>query len=727
MGRQGLSCYNCPKGAAVSVRWFQKAFKQVIQMRMTHLLANRSYALDHEPMQLQLPQSKEKSVAKRLVSAMTLDEKISLLSGRDEFCIPGIERLGLKPVWSSDATMGLRGWKAPVTDFPAAVALAATFDDELMTRVGRVMGCECRALGIGILLGPGVNIARVPVCGRNFEYFGEDPYLAGEMAGRYISGVREYPVITTVKHFACNNSEFDRHKSDSVVDERTLRELYLPAFKRSLEAGSLGIMTSYNQVNGTYASEHPYLIGSILRGEWGFDGLVVSDWNSLYSTDGALKDGVDLEMPQARYFTKERVLDALARKVVTEQDIDTKVLHLLTSYEKAGLFVVPMADPACQVGTRENRDAALDAAIGAPVLLKNKAQALPLSPSLKLCIGGSNAYTVAQGGGSSMVQFETKPQTFASLMQEKGAFLLPKRWFTQKRCKQRVSSCDAVVLVVGFEHTEESEAYDRPWTLNRADLKAIEAVARLNKRTIVVVQSGSAVEMESWHDQVAAILYTSFLGSSTAQALKTLLFGEVSPSGKLPFTQARCLSDYRSMRAYPRDFDTVTVDRIKKGQGDPKVREVEKLCYTEALMVGYRQFDTEGPEPLYCFGFGLSYTTFSYTDLQVKELSQGTWQLTMKLTNTGNFPASEVAQLYIQPLQPAVFRPAQELKGYRKVFLQPQEAKDVFFTVEATAFERWDLNAWKFVSDEGLYELRIGSSSRDIRLKCVVEYKKRKS
>lgn len=266
MGRQGLSCYNCPKGAAVSVRWFQKALKQVIQMRMIELLASRSFGLDHEPMQLQLPQSKEKSVAKRLVSAMTLDEKISLLSGRDEFCIPGIERLGLKPVWSSDATMGLRGWKAPVIDFPAAVALAATFDDNLMTRVGRVMGCECRALGIGILLGPGVNIARVPVCGRNFEYFGEDPYLAGEMAGRYISGVREYPVITTVKHFACNNSEFDRHKSDSVVDERTLRELYLPAFKRALEAGSLGIMTSYNQVNGTYASEHPYLIGSILRG-----------------------------------------------------------------------------------------------------------------------------------------------------------------------------------------------------------------------------------------------------------------------------------------------------------------------------------------------------------------------------------------------------------------------------------------------------------------------------
>lgn len=726
MGRQGLSCYNSPKGAAVSVRWFQKTFKRVIQKRMMQMLESRSFTVDYESMQLLLPHDTEASLAKRLLREMTLEEKIALLSGRDEFCIPGIERLGLKPVWTSDATIGLRGWKTVVTDFPAAIALASTFDHELLYQVGRVMGHECRALGVGVLLGPGVNIARVPVCGRNFEYFGEDPYLAGEMAASYIRGVRTYPVITTVKHFACNNSEYDRHKSNSEVDERSLRELYLPAFKKAWEAGSLGIMTSYNQVNGTYTSEHPYLIASILREEWGFDGLVVSDWNSLYSTDGALKNGVDLEMPAPRYFTRELVLDALDRGAATQEDIDAKVLHLLTSYEKAGLFSVPMADRSCKAGTRENREVALNAALGAPVLLKNEGQALPLSPFLRLCIGGSNACRVAQGGGSSMVQLENAPPTVAELMQKEGALLLPKRWFDCPRFKQQVRKSDAVVLVVGFDHIEESEAYDRPWTLDKADLKAIKTAVRLNKRTIVVVQSGSAVEMGSWQDGVAAILYTSFLGSSTAQALKALLFGQASPSGKLPFTQARYLHEYRAMRSYPKDFDSVTIDRIKKGQGDPKVRQVQKLCYSEALMTGYRQFDTEGPEPLYCFGHGLSYSSFSYDSAGVKALEEGRWNLSVTITNTGSCPAAEVVQLYVHPLDPVIFRPTQELKGFCKVFLQSKESKEVCLTVNETAFERWDLDAWKFVSDEGQYELRIGSSSRDIRCRVVVDYKKRK-
>lgn len=711
----------------MAVRWFQRAFKQIIQKRMQQMLTSRSFVLDYEPMKLLLPTSEETSLAKRLVAAMTLEEKISLLCGIDEFCIPGIERVGLKPVWSSDATIGLRGWKAPVTDFPASIALASTFDDELLQQIGQVMGAECRSLGVGVLLGPGVNIQRVPICGRNFEYFGEDPYLAGCMAAQYIKGVRTYAVITTVKHFACNNSEYDRHKSNSEVDERSLRELYLSSFKKALEAGSLGIMTSYNQVNGTYASEHPYLIGAILRGEWGFDGLVVSDWNSLYSTDMALKNGVDLEMPQGKYFTKERVLDALQRSVIRVQDIDSKVLHLLSSYEKGGLFAVPMADRNCHVGTKEHRDVALKAAFGSVVLLKNEQQALPLSDSMRLCIGGGNAFKVAQGGGSSMVQWETRPQTFAQSMQKQGATLLPKRWFMHTKWKRSVRECDAVVLVVGFDNIEESEAYDRPWSLTPLDRKAIDMAAKLNKRTVVVVQSGGALEMESWHHNVSAILSTSFLGSSTSEALQAILFGAVSPSGKLPYTQAHHLHDYRSMRAYPKDFDTVTVDRIKKGQGDPNVREVGKLCYTEGLMVGYRQFDTERIEPLFCFGHGLSYTSFSYDQLRVIQLGEGTWQLSFWLTNTGTFAASEVVQLYVSPLEPAIFRPCQELKGYQKVFLEPKAAKEVVFSLDAKAFEHWDLNAWAFVSDEGSYEVRIASSSRDIRLKAVVEYKKRKS
>nr|WP_319776242.1 glycoside hydrolase family 3 N-terminal domain-containing protein [uncultured Sphaerochaeta sp.] len=409
-------------------RWLSKLGKRVVQVRMHQMLKNRDAQQDYEPMKLQLPPSKESSKAKQLLALLSLEEKITVLSGQDEFCIPGIERVGLKPVWTSDATLGLRGWNAPVTDFPASISMAASWNTFLLAKVGECIGSECRSLGIGVLLGPGVNLARVPVCGRNFEYFGEDPLLAGKMAAAYIKGVQTHPVITTVKHFACNNSEYDRHKSNSVVDERTLRELYLPAFKYALDAGSLGVMTSYNQVNGTYASEHAYLLEEILRGEWHFDGLVISDWDSLYSSDGVLSSGVDLEMPAGKYLKREKVLEAISRGVVTEEAIDSKALHLFTAYERAGLFDCPLADPALEVGNDKHREIALQVAQEGVVLLKNKDVALPLDPSLKLCIGGDNASRVAQGGGSSMIQWEKPPKTFVSLMEDK-ATSLPRHWY----------------------------------------------------------------------------------------------------------------------------------------------------------------------------------------------------------------------------------------------------------------------------------------------------------
>ena len=707
------------------MRWFAKLGKRVVQLRMQRTLKSRDIQQDYEPMDLQLPPSEEPSKAKQLLALLTLEEKITLLSGQDEFCIPGIARVGLKPIWTSDATLGLRGWNAPVTDFPAAVAMAATWNTPLITEVGERIGAECRALGIGVLLAPGVNLARVPVCGRNFEYFGEDPFLTGQMAGAYILGVKRHPVITTVKHFACNNSEYDRHKSNSVVDERTLRELYLPAFKQALDAGSLGVMTSYNQVNGTYASEHAYLLEGILRGEWQFDGLVVSDWNSLYSTDGVLTSGVDLEMPGGKYLQKERVLDALGRGVVKEDAIDKKVLHLLSAYEKAGLFTCPLADPVLQVGDANHRKTALQVARESVVLLKNEGPVLPLNPSWKLCIGGDNAFRVAQGGGSSMIQLLEPPKPFASSM-ESHATCLPRHWYRNPSYRKKVAASDAIVLVVGFNHIEESEAYDRPWELDRATLRSIEHASKLNKRTILIVQSGGALHLTPFNDKISAILWTSYLGSSTAEALRDILFGTVSPSGKLPFSIAFSLSDYRSMRNYPSDYASFSLTRIHKGQGDPKVRQVSSIDYTENLMVGYRQFDSEGPSPLYCFGHGLSYAAFSYEDLKITEQANGCFSVIFSLANVSAVSAAEVAQLYIHPLVPKVYRAKQELKGFKKVFLKAGEKTKVAFSVSSEAFSRWDVDSWQLFSDEGQYEIRIGSSSRDIRLHQAVEYKERK-
>lgn len=326
-----------------------------------------------------------------------------------------------------------------------------------------------------------------------------------------------------------------------------------------------------------------------------------------------------------------------------------------------------------------------------------------------------------------MVQYLEEPETLAKRLCMKGALQLPKAWYYSRKYRKQVQDCDAVVLVVGFNHIEESEAYDKCWILDPGDLKAIKWATKLNKHTTVIVQSGGAVEMSRWQQGCAAVIACPFLGSLSAQALELLLYGQVSPSGKLAYTQAKHLMDYRSMRTYPKDFDTTSIERIQKGQGDPAVRSVMRMDYTENLMVGYRQFDTEALEPLYCFGHGLSYTTFSYHNLSVAQTSEDSWHIELEVMNTGSVAGAEVVQLYIHPLEPKVFRPTQELKGFARVLLEPKQSRRVVFELDRSALLRWDVDAWAFAADEGQYELRLGSSSRDLRLKQVITYEKRKS
>lgn len=707
--------------------WFQLGFKRFIQKKMQEMLAPIPAVVDGAAMQLKLADSSQESLAKQLVAELSEEEKISLLAGVDEFCIPGVARVGLKPVWTSDASMGLRGWKAPVTDFPAMVAMAATFNRDLLCKVGETLGRECRALGVGILLGPGVNIARVPVCGRNFEYCGEDPYLAGEIAASYIQGVQGEGVIAVVKHYACNNSEHDRHKSNSVVDERTLREIYLPAFKGAVEAGALAVMTSYNQVNGIYTSEHPYLLDVILRNEWSFDGLVISDWNSLYSTVGALNDGVDLEMPGPRWFSPDKVRKALSDGSVSMQSIDAKLLHLFTAYERANLFSKPLVDPSVEIGSSAHREVALSVAKESVVLLKNEGSLLPLQKhtGMVICVGGANAFKIAYGGGSSHIIPTEKADTFAdAMLKEKGVdvVLLPASWQKKRHYRNKVASSDAVILVTGFDHVLESEAYDKSWNLPKGELAQIEAASALNKKTILVVQSGGAVHLKPFLDAIPAALFAFFLGSSTAQALTDLIFGRENPSGKLPFTMAYELEEYSSMKQYPKKYANTSLKLIRGGQGDPSKRYVQDLEYNEALMVGYRQFDTDKMEVLFPFGHGLSYTEFTYSDLTLRQAGDGSVLVSVCIENSGLREGMESVQLYVHELDPALFGPEQELKGFAKVRLAPQERVVAEFELTVDAFSHYRPDAWRFVPGEGSFEIRVGASSRDVRLHGFIDH-----
>lgn len=659
--------------------------------------------------------------AKALLARMTLEEKIGLISGTHGFSVKAVARLGLPPLWMADATSGVRGVDAPVTAFPAPIAMAASWDVPMVRLAGKMIASECRASGVSILLAPGVNIARVPVCGRNFEYMGEDPLLAGEIASAYVEGVQSQGVGVTVKHFACNNSEYDRHKSNSIVDEQTLRELYLKAFEIVVHRGATGVMTSYNQVNGTYASEHPLLIGQILRSEWKFDGLVVSDWNSLYSTEGAFRSGVDLEMPSARWFTQSKIKGLIGRDGTLAKVLDTKVLRLLSTAQRLGAFRRPVTDRASPSRTARHRNHARSLAADSVVLLKNNGL-LPLDPvrcGRVVVLGNAVAGEPVGGGGSSFIKQAEPSRPIALALQESlaNAQVLPfaGTWWKSKSRRAVVATADVVVVSTGFNHVYESESYDRMWQLDRSEMRTIKEACGLSDRVVVVLHGGGALEMASWIDAPRAVLMAWYLGEESANALCDLMLGRVNPSGKLPVTIAKRLSDHESMRAYPGDFARFSLKRIAFGQGNPGKRSVMDIHYREGLMVGYRQFDTVGPDPLFPFGFGLSYTTFAFRDMRVEEEDDG-WKISFVVSNTGTRAGAEVAQLYVRPPDPGRSRPMQQLRGFAKVFLQPGEECSVSLMLTRADLSSFRAEIGTWIVPEGLWGLAVGSSSRHILL-----------
>lgn len=690
---------------------FDMFFKKMFVKQFDKMLGNQ-----HKPLEsYDVPKCPR--TASEIFSQMTEDEKIRFISGKDSFAIGGIPRLGVPDFWMSDATSGIRGWDASVTVFPAGVAMAASWNRWLAQQSASRIADEARALGITVLLGPGVNIARVPTCGRNFEYMGEDPYLAGEIAFSYVQGAQSHGVITTVKHFACNNSDYDRHKSNSIVDERTLNEIYFPAFKKALiKGGSLGIMTSYNLINGEYASQNKYSVGEVLRKRWGFKGMTVSDWNSLYDTVKPLKCGVDIEMPSPLWFSPEKVKKALSDGLIEQSDIDFKVLNILNALEKIGALARPVADKALKTGSPEAIQTARSMACESITLLRNDDSILPLCASKlhRIVIAGSmSAVPPTGGGGSSFIH----PRRPAASLQQELESRIPGLEVETKLDRD----ADVTIIETGFSRLLETEAYERPYSLPAKDIKLIRKASGFRKKVIVIVHSGGDYETSSWSFDVPAIINAYYLGETSSQALCDVLLGDACPSGKLPFSMALRYSDYLSVHNYARKPAAFSLMRVMVGQGNPKRRKITNTRYEEGLKIGYRQFDTEGKNVAFPFGHGLSYTSFGYRRMTVAKTGDEVI-VKINVTNDGKVRGSETVQLYVHNVNSRVFHPDQELKGFEKVTINPGEDKDVEFHLGFEDFSYFDSERHGWKVDRGRYTIRLGSSSQDRRQEADIDY-----
>jgi beta-glucosidase len=804
----------------------------------------------------------EAAVAARvdhILSQMTLEEKIDMLGGENAFFIRAIPRLGVPAQKMADGPAGVRNY-GPSTAYAAGIALAATWDIELAGRVGTMIGRDARARGTHYLLGPGANIYRAPMNGRNFEYFGEDPFLAGQTAAAYIKGVQGQGVICTIKHFMGNNSEFDRHRLSSEIDERTMREIYLPAFEAAVKQAHVGaIMSSYNPINGTYSTQHDYLNNQVVKKEWGFDGVIMSDWGATYDGVAAANGGLDLEMPSGRFMNRATLVPALKDGRVSQATIDDKVRRILRKAVEFGFLDREQTDLAIPVYSQEARRVARDSATGSVVLLKNEGPLLPLDKgrTRTIAVFGPTAYPTAPvGGGSGQVRpfstlsyleglsnylgtgttvlynpglstrstwvsttdFSTAPangqpglnleifgnatlegEPVATRIERRidiaadrgglGAgtpngphsarwigYFVPKttgvhtlsvsgaaerrgfRVFVDNKLilddwdvpRARLDAAplslqsgravavkleyfssggradlnlalvadasivdpqvaplaaraDTAIVFAGFDPSTESEGADRSFGLPPGQDALVSAVAAANPRTIVVLTAGGNVEMTRWIDRVPALLHAWFAGQEGGTALPAILYGETSPSGKLPVSFERRWEDNPVHDSYY-----------------PQQPGVRKVAYSEGVFLGYRYFDKAATRPLFPFGYGLSYTTFAYSDLTISPSItdlKGTVTVSFKIKNTGGREGAEVAQVYVGEPRSAVPRPPKELKGFAKVRLKPGEARTVNIVLDRRAFAYYDVQGRQWKVDPGDFDILVGSSSIKIELK----------
>ena len=645
-----------------------------------------------------------------LLKELTLEEKCALLSGAETFKTRGMPEHGIPQIWLSDGPHGLRKQagesdhlglnpSVPATCFPTASAVANSWDAALGEEIGAALGEEAAAQEVSVVLGPGLNMKRNPLCGRSFEYFSEDPYLAGKLAAGYIRGIQSKGVAACPKHFAVNSQETRRMASDSIVDERTLREIYLTGFEIAVKEGHpRSIMSSYNLVNGTYANENKHLLMEILRGEWGFDGAVITDWGG--SNDHALgvKNGSTLEMPAPGGDSVRELLAAVESGKISESDIDARLSELLPLVfdTKAALDAAPREFDAAAHHALARR-----AAAESLVLLKNEGSLLPLAAGTKVAVIGDFAKNPRyQGAGSSMVNSTQVDVLLDKLIDSELNIIGYQQGFDrhgkpdaalQKSACELAAQTDTVILCMGLDEIAESEGLDRSnlrLAQNQVDL--LQAVAAVNPKIVVVLYSGSVVETP-WLDNCQALLYAALGGQAGAGAVADALTGKVNPCGKLAETWPLAYADVPSAA----DFAT-------------RRKTVE---YREGLYIGYRYFTTAEKAVRFPFGYGMSYTTFAYSDMAADE--QG---VSLTVTNTGSVAGTEIVQLYVAKKDSALFRPAKELKGFARVTLAPGEKQRITITLDDKAFRFWNVKANRWEIEGGEYELLVGASVEDIRL-----------
>jgi beta-glucosidase len=808
--------------------------------------------------------------ARAMVAKLTLEQKIELLGGVNEMFTHPAPAIGLPRFKMSDASVGVRTW-GPTTAYAGGVALAATWDREFARRLGEGLGRDARARSVNFLLGPGVNIARSPVTGRNFEYLSEDPFLNAAMVVPYIEGVQSQGVVATVKHFALNNQEFNRHNTDSQADERTMREIYLPAFEAAVTKGHVdAVMDSYNLINGAHATQNQFLNLKVLKGDWGFQGILMSDWDATYDGVAAANNGLDLEMPNARFMDAQTLVPAVKNGLVKESTIDDKVMRLLRVGLRYGFLDRPQWAPAYSTYSVADRAVALDGARESLTLLRNEGGVLPLDPAKvkTIAVIGPSAYpAVTGGGGSSEAQafdsvsiltgianllgpdvhvlysrglpdmnevfwkshwesgvevatfpsrnFTGTPETAkvpviaewkpdwwgpadksprcirysASFKADKaGKYLLlaaaagsdtfkasidgrvlqsshnvegqaPQFWTIDLNAGQKVNivadylpgfagvrfgmgmalekdlvsaeaaefaaKADVAVVAVGFSGSTESEGGDRTFQLPWGQEALIKAVAEANSRTIVTLTGGGGTDMRNWLDKVPAVLHAWYPGQEGGTAVAEVLFGKHNPEGKLPVSFDRSLEENPSAAYYYPVAGADTSLHVAEDNKPPVDYVIPHVNYGDKLMVGYRYWTTTGKHPLFPFGFGLSYTTFSFANLQAPATaaSGSTVPVSFDVTNTGSVAGAEVAQLYVSDPSTKVSRPERELKGFEKVRLAPGETKHVTLNLDARAFSYWDEAAHKWTIDPGKFVIRVGDSSESTPLSAELMLK----
>lgn len=676
---------------------------------------------------------------KKLVNELTLEEKASLCSGADFWHTKAIDRLNIPAAMVSDGPHGIRKQESladhmgvaesiKAIGFPTASAMACSFDRDLLHKVGDALGEECVAEDLAVLLGPGINMKRSPICGRNFEYYSEDPVVAGELGAAFVNGVQEHGVSTSLKHFAANNQEWRRMSISAEIDERTLREIYLAAFETVVKkAHPWTIMCSYNRINGVYSCENDWLLNKVLRDEWGFEGLVMTDWGAMDERVPSLKAGLDLEMPDCHGETDKLIVKAVQSGELEESVLDTAVERILTMVDKY-LTARKGIDPASMVhplpsSVERGYDVAAHHALArttaeqSAVLLKNE-DILPLQKDKKIAFIGEFAKVPRiQGGGSSHINntsVESALDAAGDSVSYAQGFHIDEETTDETLLQEAITlakESDVAVIFAGLPDSFESEGFDRTHLNMPANQNELIArISEVQPNVVVVLHSGSPIAMP-WLDKVAGVLQMYLAGQASGGAAVNLLFGDATPCGKLAETFPLHLEDNPSYLNFPGNR--------------------EKVCYQEGVFIGYRYYDKKKMDVLFPFGYGLSYTDFTYSNMKVTvngknaadvDVIKETDEIVVSadITNTGNCDGAEIVQLYIK--NPVVYeiRPEKELRDFAKVFLKAGETKTVTFTLNARAFSYYETRIHDWYAESGDYEILLASSSRDIRLQDTV-------